>query len=542
MKRLFLSTQPPYTLPPRCRRGMDISARIALTLLAMFMPLAIVWTLTYYNGSDLFRAVPVWTDDEPWWYLQYGAVSRFGRPLGYFGYAGTHARSGTFGPWGMYPALLTGNLARVFGWSLHSFVYYHFAYLAAATLGFILLTRPSVKGHIMLVVSNSLMLVAFCYTIVSMNEIVRYSVAILLTGIMYRLMVQPQVPRWRLALRWVLIPPLLLYATCFYLVLAIFIPVYLWLMLRPLRPVWRLAAGVPVTLYAVKRLRGLNAATCARYIVSTVPSNSSATFSIPNETIQRMIDYGNFVGKLRNIDPLSIMTSLDSNLDRFLLWFCLLGYITAGVLLWRCVVRWKDRKQSPAFQLHLLCLYLLVSCCGGLVLEYDTSAWTFIRNCNTAVCCVMLLTALAPKGDRHPWWTMTALCLAGTITFLSVFSGTFARSERFATDEQERQWAQRRAALAEVIVLDEDAQDPWSNTVVPYHADVSIFYCLPYGVGVNGAVSDGINKDARYVILGQTEGADVMAQDKAVLEAGGHVLIYQDDQYAVYENRARTYS
>ena len=536
------------TLPGRGRGALSLAARAALTLLVMALPAIIVCALTYLAGFDPFRAVPLWLDDETHWYLQYAAMSKYGHPLGYFGYAGSHAAVGTFSSWGMYPATLTGTLARIFGWNLHAFVVYNFVYLALAALLFILLTKPSLRSMVMLALSNCMMYVAFCYCIVAMNEIARYSVAIVLAGIMYRLLAEPQVPRWRLVIRCTVVPLLLLWATCFYLLLALFIPVYIFLMLR--QPVRRLplaagsllrgAAAAVVTVPAVHFLRALNARTCAPYRPPV--QGSAVSFALPSARAKLTMSAFDLLGNAKDLDPVTLLTNGESGAEHALmLWFCVLVFVSLGVFLWRTVRSYKRGDQTTA-ELNLLCAFLLAGCVGGMILEYNTTTWTFVRNCSTGVCCVMLLAALAPKGEAHGWRTMAIIGLAGVVTFLNVFTTVFATAARFPAQSIEDSWEQTRQELADVIVLDEDAQDPWSNTVVLYHADTSVYYMLPYGVGVNGYVKDAINKNARYVILGQDyeDGADREADAQTLLD-GGHQVIYENDQFTVYENQARTY-
>ena len=93
-----------------------------------------------------------------------------------------------------------------------------------------------------------------------------------------------------------------------------------------------------------------------------------------------------------------------------------------------------------------------------------------------------------------------------------------------------------------MIVLDEDAKDPWSNTVTLCHADAYVYYLLPYGVGVNSPVDGSVNRDARYVILGDGY-ADAAGreEDEQTLLDGGHKVIYENDRFTVYENQTRTY-
>lgn len=538
-----VSAQPPKNSPLLRQKGKELAVRICLTLLVMFLPLAVVYVLTRSMGVDMFRALPRW-NDETWWYMQYGAMSEYGRPLGYFGYAGTHARVGTFAAWGMYPTLVIGLLARIFGWGLHAFVYYNFALLAGASLIFILLAKPNTRSMILLAATNSVSYLALSYGLICMNEVVRYSMAIVLTGIMYRIITVPKVSLVRLILRCTLVPLLLAYAVCFYKILAAFIPIYVYAMLHRLKPGWRLPIAIAVTIVAVRYLPRLNSPTCAPYVVSgdSSAAASSTTALAVNAALAARVKFLTFLQDLSIIDPISLLTKGGSGATKpFLIWFCTLLYIGMGFLLWRMHATAKKRDMT-SFTVQGAALLLLLCFWGGHILLYTTSDWTFMRGCNTAVMCAMFLAAMLPKEEGHVWRAMFITCLAGVIVFLNVFSSVIATGDRFSTDAQEQIWAEQRQQLAELIVLDEDAQDPWSNTVVICHTGTDVYYSLPYGVGLNSRVSDVINRNAKYVVLGKESADYDPTGDIQTLQDGGHVLRGETDKYYVFENMSRAFS
>ena len=504
-----------------------LALRIALTLLAMFAPLIVAYVITYQQGYDLFRAVPMW-NDERWWYAQYAAMSEYGRPLGYFGYDGNHAKVGTFGPWGVFPTLIIGGLARVFGWGLHAFVYYNFALLAAATLIFILLARPNVRSLILLTVTNCLQYMALCYGMICMNEIVRYSVAIVLAGIVYRIIVQPKVSRARFILRLTLVPLLLAYSVCFYRILAAFIPLYVYAMFRSWKPWVGLAAAVPVTAVAVKVLARINGVTCAPYTAGAEAPDYSAALAL-NPSLQLAARFQNFLSDIRNLDPISLLSDgIDSPRQAFLFWFCILLYVSMGVLLWRMHVSIK-KQDKTSFVVEGACLFLLGCFWGGHLLLYTTYDWTFLRGCYSGAIAAMFLAAMLPREEGHAWRAMFITCLAGAVTFLSVFSGTFSTSDRFSTPAQDEQWAERRAALEDVIVLDPDAEDPWDNTVKLSHVQLGDYYVMPYGVGLNTGWDE-----PKYLVLGY-EFDDEAEREPTIqgLLDDGRQIIYEDEHLTV---------
>lgn len=517
----------------------DKILRVLLILLVMFIPLIEVVILTAIRGQNVFQAIPLW-NDETWWYAQYAAMSEYGKPLGYFGYAGTHAYRGTFGPWGMYPLLLTGFFARIFGWGLHAFVYYNFFFLALSSLIFILLTKPTNRSLILLAAANALMYITLCYSVICMNEVVRYCMAIVLSGIMYRLIMEPKVSRVRTILRWTLVPLLLMYASCFYIILSIFIPIYLFIMLRNLRVVWRTLITAPVSVFAILKLRDMNSYTCCPYIAD----QGAISFSPPTLKLKILNYYYSIVGNGENIDLFHLLTGSESSLSTpVLLWFCVLLYLTMGLLIWRLHITAKDPEKKNLFAVNLMSLTLLLAFWGGHVVLYNTTDWTFIRGCNTALCCAIFLSAVMPRGESHVWRGALIVNLVGIFTFLSIFASMFTTSGRFSTEAQDARWAAERQALEDVLLLDEKAEDPWSNTVTLCGIETELYYCLPYGLGLNGAIDDIINENARYVIIGTNYG-DLAnrEEDLQMLQENGHKIIYETASYAVLENIGRTYN
>lgn len=117
-------------------------------LILFFLPVICTVALLFLTGnkSDIGILIPVWNDEIGWW-TQVDAVTTYGMPLGYEGYNATHAKLGTFGPWGaaaIYPYALFGV---VFGWSLHSMAIANMFYLGLALALFGILTGERSKQY-----------------------------------------------------------------------------------------------------------------------------------------------------------------------------------------------------------------------------------------------------------------------------------------------------------------------------------------------------------------------------------------------------------
>lgn len=529
---------PRLSAPSGERDRRRLAVRILLTLLVMLAPLIVTLAMTLPRGTNPFMAIPRWSD-ENWWFAQYAAISRFGRPLGYFGYSGTHAEIGTWGPWGMFPVLLTGGLARIFGWGLHAFVYYNFFFLAVSALIFILLTKPDVRGLACLALTNALAYIAVCYAVVCMNEVVRYSMALVLSGIMVRIIRQPECSRARLIVRCTLVPLLLAYATAFYAILGAFIPVYMYIMLRRMKPIWRIVIAAAVSVIAIHFIRELNAATSAPYFTEGLSKYNGVlpdTFSFRlQNTFYKLLK------NLQNIDPYRLLTAnAESEEFPVLIWFCFLMYGMIGILLWRLIANARKPEKSERFGIDLVSLFLLAAFLGGHVVMYSTGDWTFIRGCFAAVYCALMIGAVAPKEDAQPWRTGIIVCLTGAIAFGSIYVSLFTEYSRFSTPEKDARWNAERQALEEVIVMDRKAADPWENTVVLLGYGDDIYCVLPYGVGVDGDVEEVLNRDAKYVILGhEYEEEETREERIRTLVENGHEAVYEDEYYTVFVNKAK---
>ena len=531
MKRLRIS------LPPVGDAGKSFFARLGLTVLVMLAPLIMALFLTLPRGINLFSALPRWSD-ESWWFAQYAAVSRFGRPLGYFGYMGTHAGVGTFGPWGMFPVLPAGLLAGVFGWSLHAFVYYNFFFLAVSSLLFILLTKPSLRGLACLAVTNALALVAVCYCVICMNEIARYGMALVLTGLMVRLIDQPDCTKRRFILRCTLIPLLLIFASAFYLVLSVFIPIYLFIMLRRRKTPWRVLVTAAVSVAAVLLIRRMNGATACEYIVSA----SARTRSVSLPLSMRIQDfYYGVLANLTYIDPFYLLAHAGEDPElQVHLWLCLTAYTMIGMLTLRIFANAKDPEKSIQRRYDLLGLVLLLAFLGGHLVLYNTDGWTFVRGFYAALYCAMMLSAAAPKENAQPWRAGITMCALGAFTLITVFTTTFTTYDRFSTPEQDALWNTQRKALEQVLDLDWKAEDPWENTVVLCGTNNDIYFILPYGVGVNSAIEDVINVDAKYVIVGRNYSGEEERNARLLsLQENGHEIYFDTEGFTVLVNAAK---
>ena len=84
--------------------------------IALFFPVAIssLYLLLERNHQSLFSIMPAW-NDEDFYYNQIKSMLEYGRPLGYYGYNGSHAPVGTFGAHGWFILLPYVVFCKIFG-------------------------------------------------------------------------------------------------------------------------------------------------------------------------------------------------------------------------------------------------------------------------------------------------------------------------------------------------------------------------------------------------------------------------------------------
>ena len=110
------------------------------------LPLIIMGVLSFWKGFDLSEFM-LTNNDEVSWYNQVAAVVKYGKPLGYYGYNGSYAKIGTFGPWGMSVILFMSIIPKLLsfftGMNESLLIIGNLAWACLANGLFVLLAKPS---------------------------------------------------------------------------------------------------------------------------------------------------------------------------------------------------------------------------------------------------------------------------------------------------------------------------------------------------------------------------------------------------------------
>lgn len=467
-----------------------------------FLPalLYLLWlSIMRFTGSHI-APIPA-ISDELFWYHQITGIVDSGRPLGYYGYNGLHAPIGTFGPWGIAILLPYALWGKIFGFELYSMSFANVIFLGLSLCLFALMVRLTYTELLFVIIGYCTLLMNLFYSISSMAEPLRWSLAILLTGCIIRI--------YRgycgLFFKYILTPLFLFYCCESFLLLALFLPVYLMLVLPNRRPAARLTISAAITAVLAYILRKLLFLT-----VSPLPSNSQTSQSL-QKLIMEKIKAALHV--LSYLSPSSLIKN--SNISNgfpslFLLAFLLL-FITALVLSLLLLKQYgihclfgspqtkKDRHPAAGC---LLALYLLAGALGGYCLIYrNPSLWTVCRGLNTAFVCAILLLALYRNKK------ITALCVVIALAALPSFYRMSQSNlqKRSLTKEQMELYETSRETFDHLFQISEN-NTAWENTIAQYgHRSfgdqTALTLAMPRSAGYNTISDPSIITEAGYAVV-----------------------------------------
>ena len=512
--------------------------QVALYALLILLPLLWVLCILFCNGYkfDLSILVPVW-NDEIGWHNQISAVVEYGKPLGYYGYNGTHAQVGTWGAWGVAPLLPYAAFGKLFGWGLSSMGWANIFFLCFAMLILILLTKPGMLQTLWLILLYSCSFITIGYSMTSMSEGLRYSMAVILTGGLIWLERHTRGTE-RLSRKELCgcaaLGLFLLYAIQVYLVFVLAVPVYCWYILRKLGRTAFAYAGKLLGIMCITGLvtvasNKMVTAVCAPYVDSTI---TTIFRQISENGLYQGICFflENFFRNLRTVDLFSIF-SLSSDTYGVLSWFFINYLVILFVLLFYILRNRKQlmEKRSYCYEAAFFMAGFLIGYCA----LYTGQEWTLCRGINTGLLMGLIYLAFVKEENLK---SVILLLTFFEITAVWGYYGSMA-DERFAASLNRAAVEQEREVLQEVILLDEEA-DPWENTAATYGNVDFRYLALPAGYGSNYMMDLEINETAGYAVI--TQGEEYTEAMKNRLVEEGHQVLLEDEYFVVLRNERRS--
>lgn len=509
------------------RRESGFSS-LVFKLIFIIWPLLFVGFVWIINGSGI---VPVFSDEISW-YNQVKDVIEFGKPIGYYGYNGTHATVGTFGPWGApivyFMSVVPFIIDKIFSpegyWSI---VAGNIVWLAVANSLFLALTKPNKKTVIKLVVLETLLFVSNFYLTVSMAEILRYSMAIILAGLIYYIFNNEGKSRAFKVILYVATPLSILAFMSGYILFSAMLPMWFFAVYKRNKSFLSKHKVIFATISAVLWL-GVTAV--IYYIVTILASSPYFESTVGNilSAFGKSLSSGlicvfkTLLENIRNIDVWSMISSIDES-NGFISFFVLLYYV---VLVWLVYLLYKavKAKRYSELQNNLCSAYIMLIFPLAFVMFYSTSShWTYVRGLNIAFVFAMYFqTVTKDYGIRFKNFAL--ISMYGLILFAATFYN-LNMPGRFIKDESEI--TKYESIFAEHIKVNENA-DPWENTVACYEVN-SYYLALPAGAAINYHADGVADENARYTIVNVVDESEY---DEALVNRNLEInceVIYKDD-------------
>lgn len=155
----------------------------AFYIIAVLSPFAMAAMATRADGYSLLQIFPYF-NDEAMYFLQLHGMIEFGAPLGYNGYAGSHALISTFGFHGFGVLIPYFIFASIFGLNFYTVALVGMFMMSAAILFYVLALRPDVKQLAFFVLCTSM---GALFMHMNMMESGFYAYMIILATLMIRI-------------------------------------------------------------------------------------------------------------------------------------------------------------------------------------------------------------------------------------------------------------------------------------------------------------------------------------------------------------------
>ncbi|MDO5345474.1 MAG: hypothetical protein Q4E91_06985 [Lachnospiraceae bacterium] len=481
---------------------------------AAFLPAALflAWlTVMRLTGTPI-SLLPT-ASDELSWYRQIASVVSSGMPLGYYGYNGTHALHGTFGPWGIGILLPYAIWGKLFGWGLTSMCIANVTFLGIALCLFLLLCRPNSRECRFILLCYCTLLMNIYYSAFSMGECLRWSMAILLCGCMVHI--------YRgyggRIFCYILTPALLLFCSEAYLLLALFIPIYL-LMVLPVRRLWlKLPVSLGITAVVSFLLRKLLHQIAAPYNPGAT-SEALSFFARMKNKIQAALKV------FYQVSPAGLWKHRSESSG-----FPALMLAAFLVFLIFCILKAIRLRGQKTCHAYVAAAFLMIGSLGGYAFLYRSpSFWTLCRGLTMPLICGVMLTALYCHRSTL---LLCVLCALLSLPSFYQLSDTNL-SRRCLTDKQETLIEESREAYDAIFDISPE-NSRWENTIALYGrrragAQTALSFYLPENAGYNNMLNNSIICEAAYAVVYHSYSEEEQYETTiANLQANGYETVFQ---------------
>ena len=507
----------------------ELALKIGFIIMPLLLSLLIMIPKWISQG---FVALPgVKWNDEAVYIKLIQTYSKFFTPKGYWGFDANHALFGTGSAWS--PAILFPYLIPAIIFPVgYSFVYVcNMIYVMGANAAFLFLTKPKKSNLIKLILAQVSSIVFILYLNTNMSEMFRYALAILIAGLLYKMLFD-NCPKW---IKYALTPIVIVYAVQVYTFFAFCIPIYVFALLKKKKLWVKLVvsviatAGIAVVSYAILHLISSNYAIGKTESLLAFISEGHILLAIKSFA-------GMIIDGAKGLLDLRFYVKTNG-LYIFHVMIALLLIVSSIITIFSKNIDKEDRAIS------IIVAYSVAIFFFAYMTLYTIVPDTFTRGTEIAV--IFSIYLLMMTKDKYLAWAII-VCNATGLLFLPVNLRTFQGNERYYTREERvavKEWADE---MKYVINMD-DSSDPWDNTILLYTMEPRAILAMPEGMGLNFVLhNDYYGSDAKYIFIPRFSHSreDWIEQSYGYLMAEYGVTIeyyyeciYEKDGYFCYKRK-----
>ena len=521
-------------------------------VLMMITPLVLAGIVACYyylrNGGMSWIPGLKW-NDEAAYYQMIKTYSDYFAPLGYWGFNGNHAIWGTGGAWS--PAIIWPYVifAKIFPLSYGLVYFVNLFYITLANVIFYICVKPNKGQSIKLALAQAGSAVFILYLSVNMSEMFRYAIAIVLAGLLYRILFM----ECSKMIKYVVTPLLIVAATQVYVFFAFCVPVYVFGIMKNSK-LWKKIVASAIALGGV--------ACGSYYLLHLISSNYNIHKTERLLNAVKSMDIGGavkaflFMMKQGASDVFNLWMYVYSNplIPFHVLFSVVLVFLSAGIVAAFLLQKKKkistkeaDKGDKPKSSLSkdvIIAIIVAYSISVFFVMYmtlYSIDPFTFMRGTFIVVIFAMYLMAMT---DAKWLYSGILIFQAVSLFFLPV-NMDYYMTGHYMSGEEVAEWKALETDMKSVLTITE-SDNPWENTVAMYTMEPKAICSIPSGLGVNFVMEDGVlPEEAEYLFLSVTPAAEQSSEwivrDYATFyeEFGerlqkDYTVIYEDEWYLIY--------
>lgn len=496
----------------RKKRALSFE-RIAVIMIWSIMPIMFCFIMCLKDSilfEDVYLANSKW-NDEVFYYKMIEAVVKYGRPLGYFGYNGSTANVGQFGPWSPVLFIAYVIYGKIFGWTMLSPIYCNIVIMSIAMSVFAYLVSPTKRQTLLVYLLYGSCIPVTRYIFSNMPETTIYALLIIFLGIFIRLLTQTE-DSLKIS----------------YIIWLNFLVVLLTLM----RPYWVLLAIVPGAYWYYKGYRkmgilfeGILSFGCiALYFF--IANNFCAPYYteiIKLEWIKSVFDqpvlglYGiinRFVYSLWEILQYAGDGIVNGTPVGGIYALYLTILIGCSYLSYQCFRGNKKKKLFLRYWLGYSCVMLL-----AIIYLYDIKVGS--RHVTSFLLIFIFIISILEVSTKR------IILFIACYMWIFIIRGTdeYTYQIPIYTEEKEAALQLGRRELEKGNLIELDNEEPWDNTVIwllndESPIDFTYLYALPGGIGIElyfkeYVLNNFADLQPKYILTNIGEEVDLLCEQES---------------------------